>query len=166
MNGHGTGAAKAADPGQGEAVARWRLRLLLALGVGLGLAGLWRQAAPPMPVVPLSYHYRWFDPGPAQQQPAAGLYRLPKRAGETGVATWLPDEQTPARLALFSFAPISINRADSATLTFLPGIGPALAERIVQHREQHGPFREPAELQKVRGIGPKTFARIKEQISL
>lgn len=163
MNGLGTEVAPKLDPDRGQATGRWRLGLLLALGVGLGLAGLWRQGMPPAALAPLAYHYYWLDSGPAPQP--AGLYRLPNQAGE-GVAILPSGPEAPSRLALFSFSPISINRADPATLTFLPGIGPALAERIVHYREAHGPFRESAELQKVRGIGPKTFARIKEQITL
>ena len=40
-------------------------------------------------------------------------------------------------------------------LQALPGVGPALARRIVAHREAHGPFRRPADLLRVPGIGAK-----------
>ncbi|HEV2105361.1 MAG TPA: helix-hairpin-helix domain-containing protein [Candidatus Eisenbacteria bacterium] len=43
----------------------------------------------------------------------------------------------------------------------MPGIGPVLARRIVEHRREHGPFRSPEELRAVRGIGPKLYARLR-----
>jgi comEA protein len=56
--------------------------------------------------------------------------------------------------------PIDINRAGAEELTSLPGIGPALAQRIVAYREQHGPFASIEALQQVSGIGPQTVQGI------
>jgi comEA protein len=53
--------------------------------------------------------------------------------------------------------PININRASEAELQLLPRIGPAMARRIVEHREARGPFRSIDELASVRGIGPATL---------
>ena len=51
---------------------------------------------------------------------------------------------------------IDVNAADAAELERLPGVGPALAARIVEERERRGPFRSTEDLTRVRGIGPKT----------
>jgi competence ComEA-like helix-hairpin-helix protein len=61
---------------------------------------------------------------------------------------------------------IDPNRASLAELTRLPGIGPALAGRIVADREQNGSFRSPEALLRVPGIGPKTLERIRAYLSL
>jgi competence protein ComEA len=50
--------------------------------------------------------------------------------------------------------PVNLNTADVGGLDALPGIGPVLAQRIVEHREQHGPFGAVEDLQDVPGIGP------------
>lgn len=61
---------------------------------------------------------------------------------------------------------ISINSAPIKELILLPGIGTALAERIIAYREEHGGFRTMEELMKVSGIGQVKYERIKEFISL
>lgn len=50
---------------------------------------------------------------------------------------------------------VDINTAGPVELMHLPGVGPALAERIIRDRTERGPFRSPEDLQRVRGIGPK-----------
>ncbi|MGY8799697.1 MAG: ComEA family DNA-binding protein [Longimicrobiales bacterium] len=55
---------------------------------------------------------------------------------------------------------IDLNRADSAALTGLPGIGPALASRILAERRKHR-FRSVEALVRVRGVGPSTVSRLK-----
>jgi competence ComEA-like helix-hairpin-helix protein len=59
---------------------------------------------------------------------------------------------------------LNVNLATERQLTLLPGIGPALASRIVLHRQQEGPFRATSDLLKVRGIGRKTLARFEGMI--
>jgi competence protein ComEA len=61
--------------------------------------------------------------------------------------------------------PIDINRADAATLETLPGIGPARAQAIIEHRETHGPFAEPGDLREVPGIGEATFQRLADDVT-
>jgi competence protein ComEA len=62
-------------------------------------------------------------------------------------------------------APISLSTASQAELEQLDGVGPALAQRIIQYREQHGGFRSIEELQEVSGIGPKRFEALKGAVS-
>lgn len=52
---------------------------------------------------------------------------------------------------------IDINEADWPEFALLPGVGETLARRIVQSREEDGPFLDHEDLRRVRGIGPKTL---------
>ncbi len=59
-----------------------------------------------------------------------------------------------------ALANVDVNAATESELTSLPGIGPAKAAAIVQHRTQHGPFKSLSDLDAVSGIGPATLANI------
>ena len=61
---------------------------------------------------------------------------------------------------------ININNATSAELQLLPRIGPAIAEGIITFRREHGPFHSIDEIQNVKNIGPKTFEKIKDFITI
>ena len=61
--------------------------------------------------------------------------------------------------------PIDLNRATAEDLDALPGLGPALAQRIIDYRKAHGPFKTIDELEeKVLGIGPKKLEGIKPHL--
>lgn len=60
---------------------------------------------------------------------------------------------------------VNINTADSSQLDTLPGIGPALAQRIVQYRETNGPFNSVEDIKNVSGIGDKKFEDLKDKIT-
>lgn len=61
---------------------------------------------------------------------------------------------------------ININTATLQELDSLPGIGPTTAQKIIDYRQQHGPFRQIEEIMNVSGIGPATFDRIKDLITV
>lgn len=61
---------------------------------------------------------------------------------------------------------IDINTADSEALQELSGIGPALAERIIAYREEHGPFTAIEDLLEVKGIGEATLEEFRQEITL
>ncbi len=81
---------------------------------------------------------------------------------------WLAQGGASGRLIEIDRAPrqtvqfqLDINEADWPEFSVLPGIGEALAHRIVESRAARGPFADLDELRRVRGIGPKTLERIK-----
>ncbi|MBI5831294.1 MAG: helix-hairpin-helix domain-containing protein [Armatimonadetes bacterium] len=60
---------------------------------------------------------------------------------------------------------VNLNTASTSELQTLPGIGPAMAARILAYRETVAHFRTPEDLQQVRGIGPKTYEKLKPYIT-
>lgn len=65
---------------------------------------------------------------------------------------------------VFAADKVNINTADKEALCTLPGIGPAIADRIIEYREKTEPFKNIEEITKVKGIGEKTFQKIKDTI--
>jgi competence protein ComEA len=61
---------------------------------------------------------------------------------------------------------VNINSASLTELERLPGVGAAVAQRIVEHREKNGAFKAAEDLMLVRGIGEKTFERLKPYVAL
>lgn len=59
-----------------------------------------------------------------------------------------------------SLIQIDVNSAESRELALLPGVGPVLANRIVENRVRLGPFRRVDDLGRVHGIGPKTLQQV------
>lgn len=91
--------------------------------------------------------------------PPAGALGAERRAG--GVPRGPPDA---SRSGPSAPSTVDVNRADREALMELPGIGPALADRILDHRAKRGPFRDPADLLEVPGIGPATLERLRPLI--
>ena len=69
---------------------------------------------------------------------AKGAYRLGRMSGSRMVTLGIP---------------LNINQAAAEDLEALPGVGPELARRLVEHRRKHGPFRTAADLTDVPGVG-------------
>ena len=69
---------------------------------------------------------------------------------------WCPDVTAADKLDL--------NQATVEELDTLPGVGPAIARRIVAFREKNGAFKRIEDLMNVRGIGEKTFLRLRDRI--
>lgn len=61
---------------------------------------------------------------------------------------------------------ININKASSAELETLPGIGPGKAAAIIEYREENGKFHEIEDMMKISGIGEKTFEKLKDSITV
>lgn len=61
---------------------------------------------------------------------------------------------------------ININTAGAAELDKLSGVGPVLAERIIQYRTEHGPFARSEDLENVSGIGAKTYEKMASQVTV
>lgn len=67
------------------------------------------------------------------------------------------DREPPLRAAFI----VDINRADWPELAQVPGVGETLARRIIERREQLGPYSDNQELLAIQGIGPRTLDRMR-----
>ncbi|RIV35679.1 ComEA family DNA-binding protein [Micromonospora radicis] len=61
---------------------------------------------------------------------------------------------------------VNLNTATSAQLETLPGVGPVLARRIIEHRDQHGGFRTVGDLRQVTGIGDARYEQLKDLVTV
>jgi competence protein ComEA len=92
---------------------------------------------------------------------------VPSRAEEaTPVLPTLAPPTPSAGSASSSGRTINVNTANASELETLPGIGPVLAQRIIDYCQTHGPFQRLEDLKKVKGIGESTFERIQGMITL
>jgi competence ComEA-like helix-hairpin-helix protein len=76
-----------------------------------------------------------------------------------------PDAHTPL-IPEVKDEKINLNRATAAELQLLPGVGTSLSRRIVEFRELKGQFKQIEDIMQVSGIGPKTFERIKDYLTV
>ncbi len=80
---------------------------------------------------------------------------------------WPVDAQRATRPpASASTDVINLNSATASQIADLPGIGVKTAELIVQYRVKNGPFKKIEEVMNIRGIGEKSFLRIKDRIAV
>lgn len=61
---------------------------------------------------------------------------------------------------------VNLNTATAAQLESLPGIGARTAERIIEYRQKNGPFKKIEELMNVKGIGEKSFLKLKDRLTV
>ena len=76
------------------------------------------------------------------------------------------ETQEPALQEPTQENPLNLNTATQAQLELLPGIGPALAQAILDYRAEFGPFTAPEQLMEVPGIGEKRFAAVEQLINV
>jgi competence protein ComEA len=88
---------------------------------------------------------------PAAPKPQVGGARAPKPAVTATVV---------------STEVVNLNSATSAQIASLPGIGPKTAELVVEYRTKNGPFKKIEEVMNVRGIGEKSFLKIKDRLTV
>jgi competence ComEA-like helix-hairpin-helix protein len=90
---------------------------------------------------------------------APSCVKLPRRADGGGA------QQTHSQQTRQGPPPVSLNEASREELERLPGIGPALAARIVEHRERFGRFRRAEHLLLVRGISERRFLQLRPYVT-
>jgi competence protein ComEA len=72
----------------------------------------------------------------------------------------------PVKAQDTAIATVNLNTATAEQLQKLPGVGPATAKRILEYRQKNGNFKKVEELMNVRGIGEKTFLKMKPQLTV
>ena len=86
--------------------------------------------------------------------------------GAIPAAAQQPSPVKPVRPAATATAPLNINTATQAQLELLPGVGAKAAERILEYREKNGKFKKVEDLMNVKGIGEKSFLKLKPLLTV
>lgn len=165
--------------------------VILLLGAALLLLWAWRANffLAPSPPPPRNLDFVFVEvsgpgahPGVYSFDRGPTLKEIWQKSGAPGKALATPDKVTSGsrveidaeghyQLARMHGAelltlglPIDLNTAGATDLDALPGIGPALAQRIVEYRQKYGPFKKIDDLIQVSGIGPKLLDKIKPHL--
>ena len=84
----------------------------------------------------------------------------------TGIAAAQSSRRQDAARETTAVEVVNLNTATPAQFETLPGIGPAMSQRIVEYRQRSGDFKKIEELMNVRGIGEATFLKLRSLISV
>jgi competence protein ComEA len=76
------------------------------------------------------------------------------------------DKPAKSRAVAAPASPVNLNTATIAQLQALPGVGAATAKLIVDHRQKNGGFKKIEELMNIKGIGEKSFLKLKPMVTV
>lgn len=93
-----------------------------------------------------------------------GIFITGPSASSTQAAQAKAGSSSKARATAAS--PVNLNSASAAQLQTLPGVGASTAQRIVDYRQKNGSFKKIEELMNVKGIGEKSFLKLKPLITV
>lgn len=146
-------------------------RWFVGVAVGLLLFGAGRLLGAPLLANPVQsavvVELPCPDPPEGTSPPAASSSQGSQEAGSQGDSpTGAPASEEPAPDEPITPSLININTASVEALQTLPGIGPVLAQRIVDYREQWGPFQHVVDLMEVSGIGPRLLQRLEPHVTV
>lgn len=97
--------------------------------------------------------------------PALLIVMLVSTLGAAAVAA--QDKPAPApKSPASATAVVNLNTATAAQIATLPGIGEKAAQRIIEYRDKNGGFKKPEELMNVKGIGEKSFLKLKALVTV
>jgi competence protein ComEA len=115
-------------------------------------------------------------PSPVRQPTIDGSVVSPSAVAASGVSESALTHASPkeeltlsapfgsSRPAIHDSPRVELNHATASDLEGLPGIGPKLAQRVIEHRASHGPFTKVEDLRHVKGIGHKKFDRLRPHV--
>jgi len=90
-------------------------------------------------------------------------------AASAAVASAQNKATTPkaaATVTATATAPVNLNTATAEQLATIPGVGPRMAERIIDYRQKNGGFKKVEDLMNVSGVGEKSFLKMKPLITV
>ncbi len=87
-------------------------------------------------------------------------------SAQTAKAASAAKTASPTKSRATPASPVNLNSASVAQLQTLPGIGASTAQRIIEYRQKNGSFKKIEELMNVKGIGEKSFLKLKPLISV
>jgi competence protein ComEA len=84
----------------------------------------------------------------------------------TGSPVVLAEQSAKSKSDRSSELSVDLNLATKQELAELPGIGDTVAERVIAYREENGDFQKIEEIMNVKGIGEKTFLKLKDNLTV
>ncbi|MDD4170435.1 MAG: helix-hairpin-helix domain-containing protein [Desulfotomaculaceae bacterium] len=160
---HVTGAV--AKPGVYQILQGARIIDAVNMAVPTGEADLdsLKLAAPVTDGQTITVPYKVSSPGNPASTTGYTTGASRELTSETGRNPYIPSQGANSAVSAADGL-VNINTANLSQLDTLPGIGPAIAQRIIQYRETNGPFNTVEDLKNVSGIGDKKFESLKDKV--
>ena len=96
----------------------------------------------------------------------AAIFGIAVSAAAASAQNKATTPKAAATVTATATAPVNLNTATAEQLATIPGVGPKMAERIIDYRQKNGGFKKVEDLMNVSGVGEKSFLKMKPLITV